>query len=198
MCVCALQSGMEKRLHVAVPMAALVQGEDALVAARHPPTAGYHAFNLSLVGDVRGRDCVIVDDLLDTADMLTESVRVLKNAGARKCVHAWTVWMWVRCANQALVSVCVCVSRRIVLYATHNLLTKDGIKIIQACEGLTEVRVASASSRTVPCHACCCSATAGGGHQHDPTGQQAGQRVVLQDLPDFHCTAPRRGGPARD
>ncbi len=41
---------------------------------------------MHVIGDVEDRDCIIVDDLVDTAGTLTEAARALKQAGARKVV----------------------------------------------------------------------------------------------------------------
>ena len=38
---------------------------------------------LNVVGDVKGRDCIIPDDMIDTAGSVTEATRALKNLGAR-------------------------------------------------------------------------------------------------------------------
>lgn len=38
----------------------------------------------SLLGDVEGKDCVIYDDIIDTAGTITEAARMLKNHGANK------------------------------------------------------------------------------------------------------------------
>ncbi|HEX2093121.1 MAG TPA: ribose-phosphate pyrophosphokinase [Longimicrobiaceae bacterium] len=46
------------------------------------PTANV-AEVLQVVGDVEGRDCLIADDMIDTAGTMTEAVRALKNRGAR-------------------------------------------------------------------------------------------------------------------
>lgn len=43
-----------------------------------------------VVGDVRGRQCVIVDDLIDTAGTITEAVRVLFREGADEVIVAAT------------------------------------------------------------------------------------------------------------
>ena len=43
-----------------------------------------------VVGDVRGRQCVIVDDLIDTAGTITEAVRVLFQEGADEVIVAAT------------------------------------------------------------------------------------------------------------
>jgi ribose-phosphate pyrophosphokinase len=43
-----------------------------------------------VVGDVEGRSCVLVDDLIDTAGTISEAVRVLKEAGAKDVIVAAT------------------------------------------------------------------------------------------------------------
>jgi ribose-phosphate pyrophosphokinase len=39
---------------------------------------------MNIIGEVRGRTCVMVDDMVDTAGTLTESARALADAGARE------------------------------------------------------------------------------------------------------------------
>ncbi len=43
-----------------------------------------------VVGDVEGRDCVLVDDLIDTGGTIAEAVTVLQNAGASSVIVAAT------------------------------------------------------------------------------------------------------------
>lgn len=43
-----------------------------------------------VVGDVKGRECVLVDDLIDTAGTITEAVRVLCDEGAKSVIVAAT------------------------------------------------------------------------------------------------------------
>ncbi len=45
---------------------------------------------MHVIGDVDGRDCVMVDDIVDTAGTLTEGARALKAAGARRISAAIT------------------------------------------------------------------------------------------------------------
>ncbi|WP_125778216.1 ribose-phosphate diphosphokinase [Antribacter gilvus] len=43
-----------------------------------------------VVGDVEGRDCVLVDDLIDTGGTIAEAVKVIMGAGARSVIVAAT------------------------------------------------------------------------------------------------------------
>jgi ribose-phosphate pyrophosphokinase len=47
---------------------------------------------MHIIGDVKGHDCLLLDDMVDTAGTLTEGVAALKNAGAETvaatCTHA--------------------------------------------------------------------------------------------------------------
>lgn len=57
-----------------------------------------------VVGDVRGRQCVIVDDLIDTAGTITEAVRVLFQEGADEVIVAATHGVLSAPASQRLAS----------------------------------------------------------------------------------------------
>lgn len=59
-----------------------------------------------VVGEVRGRQCVLVDDLIDTAGTITGAVQVLREAGAREVIVA----------------------------ATHGVLSEPATRRLQACE----------------------------------------------------------------
>jgi ribose-phosphate pyrophosphokinase len=41
---------------------------------------------MNIIGDVKGRTCILVDDLVDTAGTLCKAAGALKNAGAAKVV----------------------------------------------------------------------------------------------------------------
>jgi ribose-phosphate pyrophosphokinase len=47
---------------------------------------------MTIIGNVSGRDCIIVDDMVDTAGTLCQAAKVLKDSGAKSvtayCVHA--------------------------------------------------------------------------------------------------------------
>ncbi len=45
---------------------------------------------MHIIGEVEGRDCIIVDDMIDTAGTLCNSARALQQAGARKVVACAT------------------------------------------------------------------------------------------------------------
>jgi len=65
-----------------------------------------------VVGDVEGRDCVLVDDLIDTGGTIAEAVKVIMDAGARSVTVA----------------------------ATHGVLSDPAAQRLQEC-GATEVVV---------------------------------------------------------
>jgi ribose-phosphate pyrophosphokinase len=41
---------------------------------------------MNIIGEVEGRNCVIMDDMVDTAGTLTKAAEVLKSRGAKKVV----------------------------------------------------------------------------------------------------------------
>jgi ribose-phosphate pyrophosphokinase len=45
---------------------------------------------MHLIGDVRGKDCIIVDDLIDTAGTLCNAARAVMDGGARSVVACAT------------------------------------------------------------------------------------------------------------
>lgn len=51
---------------------------------------GNHRKALTLIGDVRGKDVIIVDDLVDTAGSMQEAVQLVKSCGARDVYLSFT------------------------------------------------------------------------------------------------------------
>ncbi|MBZ0117673.1 MAG: ribose-phosphate diphosphokinase, partial [Sandaracinaceae bacterium] len=45
---------------------------------------------MNIVGEVEGKDCVIVDDMVDTAGTLTNAARALRDRGAKRIFAAAT------------------------------------------------------------------------------------------------------------
>ncbi|RSX50998.1 ribose-phosphate pyrophosphokinase [Bifidobacterium goeldii] len=54
----------------------------AFIHKTRDTTRPNHAEAHGIIGDVQGRDCVVVDDMIDTAGTICEAVRTLRNAGA--------------------------------------------------------------------------------------------------------------------
>jgi ribose-phosphate pyrophosphokinase len=61
---------------------------------------------MNIIGEVRGRTCVIIDDLVDTANTLCEAARVLKEKGAES----------------------------VLAYSTHAVLSGDAVGLIESSE----------------------------------------------------------------
>lgn len=76
-------------------------------------TARNVAQAMNIVGDVRGKDCILIDDIIDTAGTLVEACRALKENGANK--------------------VCVC--------GTHPVFSPPALERIIKCEHLDQVIV---------------------------------------------------------
>ena len=45
---------------------------------------------MNIIGDIKGRDCVLLDDMIDTAGTMTNAARVLMEQGARRVFAAAT------------------------------------------------------------------------------------------------------------
>lgn len=55
----------------------------AFIHKQRDITRPNHAEAHGIIGEVEGRDCVVVDDMIDTAGTICEAVRTLNDAGAR-------------------------------------------------------------------------------------------------------------------
>ena len=65
-----------------------MKGELAIIDKRRARANVSEVMNI--VGDVEGRDCIIVDDMIDTAGTLTNAAAALKERGARRVLAAAT------------------------------------------------------------------------------------------------------------
>lgn len=64
-------------------MAKRIHGADLAIIDKRRPRPN-EAQVMHIIGDVAGRDCIIVDDIIDTASTLCRAVEALKDHGARK------------------------------------------------------------------------------------------------------------------
>jgi ribose-phosphate pyrophosphokinase len=70
------------RVKVAERFAQQLNCDLALVHKRHPTGTINEVEALSVVGDVKGRRCVLVDDMIDTAGTICAAAELLKSRGA--------------------------------------------------------------------------------------------------------------------
>lgn len=62
-----------------------IPGSDLAIIDKRRPKAN-EAQVMNIIGDVKGRDCIVVDDIADTAGTLCRAVEALKDNGANKVV----------------------------------------------------------------------------------------------------------------
>jgi len=77
-CISPDSGGVERVRHYAKKMGK----ELAMIDKRR--TAHNQAKAMSVIGDVEGKDCIIIDDMIDTAGTLLEAIKALKAKGAKK------------------------------------------------------------------------------------------------------------------
>jgi ribose-phosphate pyrophosphokinase len=82
-----------------------LKGELAIIDKRRARANVSEVMNI--VGDVEGRDCVIVDDMIDTAGTLTNAAAALKERGARRVIAAATHPVLSGPAVQRIVESCL-------------------------------------------------------------------------------------------
>lgn len=80
----------------------LHQADLAIIEKRRPKPNEVEILNI--IGDVKNRDCIIVDDMIDTGETLCLAAKALKEKGAQK----------------------------IIAYCTHPILSGNAIKMIEA------------------------------------------------------------------
>jgi ribose-phosphate pyrophosphokinase len=84
---------------------AKILGSDLAIIDKRRPTPNVSEV-MNIIGDVRGRTCIIIDDIVDTANTLCEAALALKKHGAKK----------------------------VVAYATHPIFSGDAINSINNSE----------------------------------------------------------------
>jgi ribose-phosphate pyrophosphokinase len=62
----------------------------AIIHKRRDPNVPNQIMSSDVVGDVRGRTCIIVDDMIDTAGTITKAADALMDHGAAKVIAAAT------------------------------------------------------------------------------------------------------------
>ena len=72
------------RVRLTEKFASHLQSPMAIMQKRRDPTKHNESETMSLIGEVEGRDCVVVDDMIDTAGTITGAARLLKEQGAHK------------------------------------------------------------------------------------------------------------------
>ena len=77
----------------------------AFIHKTRDTTRPNHAVAHGIIGEVEGRECVVVDDIIDTAGTICEAVRTLNNAGAKS----------------------------VTLVATHGLLSGPAVERLKNC-----------------------------------------------------------------
>lgn len=106
-CVSPDSGGVERVRHYAKKL----KVELAMIDKRR--TAPNVAKAMNVVGDVKGKDCIIIDDMIDTAGTLVQAAKALREKGANKIYTA----------------------------ATHGIFSDPAIQRMSECEELEEVIV---------------------------------------------------------
>jgi len=90
---------------------------------------------MHIIGDAEGRDCVIVDDIVDTAGTLTQGARALADAGAR-CV-------WAAITHPVLSGPAI---KRLVESPLEKLITTDTIPLRDEAKDCGKIEVVSTAT----------------------------------------------------
>jgi len=102
----------------------------AIIDKRRPAANVSEVMNI--IGDVRGKDCLVVDDIVDTAGTLCKAAAALKNAGARS-VRAYITHPLL--SGSAV--------ENVANSQLDELVVTDTIPLSEAAEGCPTVRVLS-------------------------------------------------------
>lgn len=120
-------------------MAKRLECDLAIIDKRRPKANVAKVMNI--IGDVQGRTCVIMDDMVDTANTLCEAARALKEHGAERVL--------AYCTHPVLSGNAV---ERITSSALDKLVVTDTIPLredAKACERIQQLSVASLLAETM-------------------------------------------------
>lgn len=107
---------------------------------------------LTIIGDVNGRDCVLVDDEIDTGGTMVEAVNILKENGARNVYMVFVHPVFSANAAQRLASLPVTeyiTTDSIPMTAEKKALFGDRLKILSVAPLLGEVILRANQGRSV-------------------------------------------------
>ena len=93
---------------------------------------------MQIIGDVKGKDVVIVDDMVDTAGTITKAADIMKEAGARSV--------------RAVASHCVMsgpASERVQNSAIEEMIFTDSIPYTNRCAKVKQLSVADMFAETI-------------------------------------------------
>ena len=93
---------------------------------------------MQIIGDVKDKDVVIVDDMVDTAGTITTAANIMKEAGARS-VRA--------CASHCVMSGPA--SERVQNSALEEIVFTDSIPYSQRCAKVKQLSVADMFAETI-------------------------------------------------
>ncbi|MEW6312890.1 MAG: ribose-phosphate pyrophosphokinase [Pseudomonadota bacterium] len=114
-------------------VAKLLESDLAIIDKRRPkPNV---ATVMNVIGDVSGRTCVIMDDMVDTANTLCEAAKALKEHGAEKVI--------AYCTHPVLSGNAVA---RIDVSALDELVVTDTIPLSEAARASRRIRVLSVAA----------------------------------------------------
>ena len=105
----------------------------AIIDKRRPKANVSEVMNV--IGEVEGRNCVIMDDMVDTAGTLTKAAEVLKSRGAKKVI--------AYCTHPVLSGSAV---ERIAKSPLDELVVTDTIPLSKEAKALSKIRQLSCAS----------------------------------------------------
>src|SRR4051794_2064715 len=111
-------------------MAKRLESDLAIIDKRRPQPNVSEVMNV--IGDVRGRTCVIMDDIVDTANTLCKAAQALKEEGATRVL--------AYCTHPVLSGGAV---QRIAESEMDELVVTDSIPLSKAAQGCKKIRVLS-------------------------------------------------------